>query len=320
MTETTNREIAVPSNRLQPAVGQPARIGQGTVVEQSRAVAEVQAAIVVAQNCPRNSRAAIEAARDSCGRKALADRAFFRFARAGQNITGPTVHLARELARCWGNVQYGITELRRDDEYGQSEMQAWAWDVQTNTRVSSTFIVPHRRDTRSGATTLTDQRDIYENNANNAARRLREAIFDILPPWFTEEAIEVCNRTLEHGEGVPLPTRIANLLKHYALIGVTEGQLESKMGRPSGEWTPFDVSQLGVIFQSIKRGETTREEEFPEERTSASEITGGQGNGKARNGGRQQRQADRPQAEPKADKPAADAAEGDNPWPTPESY
>ena len=91
--------------------------------------------------------------------------------------------------------------MRRDDEYGQSEMLALAWDVQTNTRSSNTFIVPHRRDTRNGPKALTDQRDIYENNANNAARRLREAIFAVLPTWFVEEAKDICNQTLNDGGG-----------------------------------------------------------------------------------------------------------------------
>ena len=50
---------------------------------------------------------------------------------------------------CWlpggGNVQYGINELRRDDSAGESEMRAWAWDVQNNTRSVRSFIVPHAR-------------------------------------------------------------------------------------------------------------------------------------------------------------------------------
>jgi hypothetical protein len=74
--------------------------------------------------------------RESCSQKGLAERAFFRYSRGGSQITGPSVHLARELARCFGNVQYGIAELRRDDEHGESEMQAFAWDVQTNTRAT----------------------------------------------------------------------------------------------------------------------------------------------------------------------------------------
>ena len=259
---------------------QPSRVGQATAVEQSRAIAEVHAAIVVAQQCPRDVQQAIRDMRDSCRQRALADRAFFRYSRGDGPVTGPSIHLARELGRCWGNIQWGINEMRRDDEYGQSEMQAWAWDVQTNARSSNTFIVPHRRDTRNGPKTLTDQRDIYENNANNAARRLREAIFAVLPTWFVEEAKDICNQTLNDGGGKPLPKRIEEALNGFALMSVTEAQLEEKLGVPVAKWTERDVAQLGVIYKSIQRGETRKDEEFPSDhapaRVTVNEIIGTQ--------------------------------------------
>ncbi|GAA2838140.1 hypothetical protein RMN57_12980 [Kitasatospora sp. CM 4170] len=250
----------------------PARIGQGTAVEQSRAVAEVQAAIVVAQQCPRNLSAAVAEMRQSCQNYTLAQRSTFRFSRGSGTVNGPSIHLARELARCWGNIQYGLTELRRDDAAGESEMQAWAWDVQTNTRNSSTFIVPHKRDTKDGARVLTDMRDIYENNANNGARRVREAIFAVLPAWYIEEAKTLCAQALKNGGGQPLAQRIADARAAYEAVGVTVDQLEQKVTRPVDKWTDHDVAQLQVIYNSIDRGEVTRDEEFPPPRVTAEEI------------------------------------------------
>jgi hypothetical protein len=258
----------------------PSRVGQATAVEQSRAIAEVHAAIVVAQQCPRDVQQALRDMRDSCKQRALADRAFFRYSRGEGPVTGPSIHLARELGRCWGNIQWGINEMRRDDEYGQSEMQAWAWDVQTNSRSSNAFIVPHRRDTRNGPKALTDQRDIYENNANNAARRLREAIFAVLPTWFVEEAKDICNQTLNDGGGKPLAKRIEDAINGFGLMDITEAQLEEKLGVPVAKWVERDVAQLGVIYKSIQRGETRKDEEFPASqapaRVTVSEIVGGQ--------------------------------------------
>jgi hypothetical protein len=247
-------------------------ISQATAVEQARAVAEVQAAIVVAQQCPRSMQRAIEEMRDSCRQQALAERSFFRYSRAGSAITGPTVHLARELARCFGNVQYGIAELRRDDVKGESEMQAFAWDVERNTRNSNTFVVPHARDTKNGRKPIVDLRDVYENNANMGARRLREAIFAILPTWFTEEAKDLCSATLRDGGGKPLAQRRADAVKVYEGLGVSLDQLEQKQGRASDKWTEHDVAALGVTFKSIQRGEITVDEEFPPQRVTVDEI------------------------------------------------
>lgn len=261
-----------------PAVPTPGFLGQATAIEQSRAVAEVQAAIVVAQQCPRDIQQALATMRDSCKQTRLAERAFYRYARAGSTISGASVHLARELARCWGNVQYGIAELRRDDAAGISEMQAYAWDVQTNTRSAQIFIVPHKRDKKidgkPGTVPLVDMRDVYENNANNGARRLRAAIFSILPPWFVEEAEELCNRTLTDGGGKPLPQRIADAVKAFDGLGISADRIEQKLGKQSARWTDFDVAQLQVVFRSLQRGEVTADEEFPPQRVTAAEITG----------------------------------------------
>lgn len=258
MTSTAIQRAQLPNG-----VPVATRIGQGTAVEQSRAVAEVQAAIVVAQQCPRDVQGALVQMRESCAQPALANRSKFRFTRGGGTVSGPSVHLARELARCWGNVQYGVSELRRDDDHGESEMLAYAWDVQTNTRSSAVFIVPHKRDKKGGPERLTDMRDIYESNANAGARRVRECIFSILPPWFTEEAQERCEATLRDGGGVPLAKRIADLIANFVKLGLTQDQIETKLGRPVAKWTDQDVADLWVIGRSVQRGEVRKEDEFP---------------------------------------------------------
>lgn len=236
---------------------------QATRIEQSRAIAEVQGAIVVAQQRPRDITKAIASMTDSCRIQSLAEKAFFRFSRGGGTVSGPSIHLARELARCWGNIDYGLKELSRDDFAGVSEMQAFAWDLETNNRAETTFIVPHGRDTRQGVKKLTDLRDIYENNANAGARRLREMILGILPPWFVDDAKDFCTKTLQDGGGIPLPKRITAAVDKYAELGVDAKQLGAKVGRPSGEWSAHDIAQLQVIYRSIQNGEVQIKDEFP---------------------------------------------------------
>jgi hypothetical protein len=261
---------------LEPRADRPApapdRIGQATAVEQARAVAEVQAAVVVAQSVPRDVTRAIGEMRDSCGRLGLANRAFYAVRNRGN---GPSVHLARELARIWGNIQYGVHELRRDDDAGESEVQAFAWDVQTNTRSTRTFVVPHARMKEGKRQKLTDLGDIYLSNQNVGARAVRECIFTLLPPWFTEEAQDLCRKTLEHGEGVPLLDRIANMVKAFEELGVTVAQLERKTGAKRGTWTAGTVAEMAIAYQSITRDGLAPEEVLGDERpVTAAEITG----------------------------------------------
>jgi hypothetical protein len=290
----------------------PTAISQSTAVEQSRAIAEVQAAVVVAQSCPRDMAEAEREMEYVCGRLDMAEQAFYQVTNRG---TGPSVHLARELARIWGNIDYGVKELHRDDEKGISEVLAFAWDVQKNSRSSRTFINPHQRMRQGSRVELTDLQDIYLSNQNIGARAVRETIFTILPRWFVEKAQNVCHNTLKHGEGKPLQDRIASLVAAFGELGVSEAQLEARVGRKRGTWTPEDLAQLTVAGTSIKRGEAQRDDLFPPieaETTTESEIAPAEPEKKPTRARKSKADKEREQleAEVVAAAQAADKAEG----------
>lgn len=258
-----------PDAIMRQARGEPA--SQAAGVEHSRAVAEVQAAVAVAQRCPRNEAQALARALESCGTMEVAESAFFKFPRGGATVAGESIHLATELARCWGNISYGIMELARDDERHVSEMLAFAWDMEANAQSRQTFLVPHKRDKRGGPELLIDMRDIYENNANNGARRLRECIFRVLPPYLKEQAKTRCYETLEKGQGsTPLPTLIMHAIAAFEKIGVSKDRLEAKFG-PSAGWSKADIAALQVSIRSINRREVSADEEFP--RNGTEDVT-----------------------------------------------
>ncbi|AXN51278.1 hypothetical protein DSM43518_04820 [Mycobacterium marinum] len=254
MTATIQR-YAPPSN------GRAAAASQATSIEQSRAIADVQAAVTVAQNCPRDMADAEREMEYVCSRLDMAEQAFYQVTNRG---SGPSVHLMRELARIWGNVDYGVKELARNDDKGESEVLATCWDMQKNTRSSRTFIVPHQRMRAGQRTQLVDLTDIYLNNQNVGARAVRECIQTILPRWFTEKAQDICRHTLEHGEGEPLQDRINTMVAWFRdKIGVTEKQLEARLGKKRGAWSAEDVAQMKIAGKSITAGEVGRDEIFP---------------------------------------------------------
>jgi hypothetical protein len=216
VNKETTEAILEQMNKFNPS-------SEATKVEAMRAVAQVQGALTIAQHNRRDKIRAVGDMREACSNMFLAERAFFRFNRGGQ-VSGPSIHLAVELARCWGNIEYGIQELSR--AANQSEMQAYAWDLETNTKPSISFIVPHKRDKRDGPVDLESMRDIYENNANLGARRVREMIFRVLPASFIEEAKVLCERTLAEGGGDDIQTRRESLLEAFSELGVTRKMVE----------------------------------------------------------------------------------------------
>lgn len=272
MTTTQNSNLPVQL----PHAG-PSRVGQGTAIEQSRAQSEVYYRVLVAQQVPRNIDVVTEAMRAACKSLRLAEKAFYKLPRSGSTVEGPSVHLARELIALWGNVDYGVKELRQDDEHGQSEIEAFAWDLQTNTRNAQIFIVPHKKDVGRSTRALVQNQEIYENNANAGARRVRECIFAILPRWFVDEAQELCKASIARGDGTPLADRVTAATALFQKeFGVSLAQLEAKLGRGKDRWDEQDVAGLTVTYRSLKNREVTKADEFPTGDTSvtADELAG----------------------------------------------
>lgn len=246
-------------------------INQGTVaIEASRAIAEAQGKLVIAKRFPRDEVQAYAKVMEACQRPTMAEKAFYSFPRGGQTVEGPTIRFAEELARCWGNIDYGIKELSQDE--GKSEMQAYAWDLETNAQSIQNFTNPHQREVGKKMQTLTSLRDIYENNANMATRRLRSRILAILPSWFVEDAIAECKKTLAGQNETPLVDRVKKMVVQFAKLGVTQEQIEKRLKRKIDTMNADDFVEYIGIYNAIKQGEIKIAEWFEAEKV-ASDLT-----------------------------------------------
>jgi hypothetical protein len=173
--------------------------------------------------------------------------------------------LAEVLAQNWGNLQFGIRELsqRTTPNGGVSEVQAFAWDLETNTLQSKTFQVEHVRFTRKdGKKRLTDPRDIYELIANQGARRLRACILGVIPGDITEEAVKQCEKTMESGDERPLVERIRSMVLAFEELGVTQEVIEKRLGHNVDATIATEIVTLQKIFRSIKDGMAKPEDFF----------------------------------------------------------
>lgn len=230
------------------AAAPQAPLGQALM---AREVAEVQAAMVVAQRFPRDPVKAVDRIIQNCTRPGLAERAVYEYARGGQAVTGPSIRLAEELARGWGNMLTGVTELSRSN--GVSECLAYAWDLESNYRDEKRFQVRHWRDTKKGGYAITDERDLYELVANMGARRKRACILSVIPADVQDAALDQCELTLKTTMEVT-PERIKAMLDKFAAYGVTREMVQAKVQRHVETITPALMSQLARIYNSIKDG------------------------------------------------------------------
>lgn len=234
----------------------------------TRAAQEVQAAMVIAKKFPRDQMRAFERIMQACARPALADEATYEYPRGidpetGKKnfVTGPSIRLAECLAQNWGNLQFGITELEQKD--GESIIEAFAWDLETNTRQTKVFTVKHERHKKGGRVDrLTDPRDIYEMVANQGARRLRACILGVMPGDLIDAALVECDRTLAKQNKEPLIDRVRKMIPAFGELGVSQAMIEKKLRNKLDEMTEAEFRDLRKIYVSIRDGVGKREDYF----------------------------------------------------------
>jgi hypothetical protein len=220
--------------------------------DQQRAIAEVQAALVIAQSRPRIEVKSRDRLLSACQRQGLASVAIYQYPRGGTSVSGPSIRLAEAAARAWGNMTYGFRELSRRP--GESECEAYAWDLETNTKAVRQFAVRHRRDTKGGGYELKDERDIYELMANHAQRRVRAAILEIIPGDIIEDAMTQCETTLKTSIGGDISKAIAGMKDAFAKFGVPPAAIEKRIGCRLDAVQPAQIIGLRKIYASLLDG------------------------------------------------------------------
>lgn len=228
----------------------------------ARQAQEVQVAMLSAKKFPRNETEAINRIKATCQRPTLAEQAIYTYPRGRQRVSGPSIRLAEALAQNWGNVDTGVIELSTAN--GRSEMMAYAWDLETNTRVTKTFSVEHKRDTKQGRKDLTDGRDIYEATANFAARRQRACILSVIPGDIVEMAVAETRKTLAEADKRPIDEIVASLTKSFKSLGVDQEHLEKYIDKQLTVALKEDLVDLRGVYKAIKDGQSKSEDFFPD--------------------------------------------------------
>lgn len=220
-------------------------------VESQRVIAEVQASMMIARTNPRDPIRAMDNILNACTRPSLAEVAIYQYARGGTDISGPSIRLAEAIAQSWGNIKTSVREL--DQVNGMSTVQTIVWDLETGYQCDKIFQVQHIRHTKKGDYPLTDPRDIYENTANQGARRLRACILAIIPGDVTEAAQAQCELTLKASCDMSAEA-ITKMVAGFAALGVSKTAIEKRIQRRLDTVTTSQMVNLKNIYNSIRDG------------------------------------------------------------------
>lgn len=255
-------QVATPPKKKQPGAAMMApHVSEHApmVVEQARAVSQVQGQIVSAKHYPRDEEQAIKKILATCRNPMFAEGALYEYTKGGGAVDGGSIRLAELMAQHWGNIDFGVIELAKQE--GESVMLSYCHDLESNVRSMKQFTVPHEMDTKAGAKRLESGRDIYENNANLGARRLRACIFAVIPSYVREAAEEEVKNTLMTSNE-KIEVRAAKMLKAFEGLMVSKQEIEKRIGHNIEAISEIELLTLRKIHTSIKDGYKSKDEYF----------------------------------------------------------
>lgn len=249
----SNNEIVKASNPLAQSGNFAAATENNTMgaVASAGEVARVQAKLAFAAGRPRNPIQAVDRMLTAFQRPSLASVGLYQYARGGTDITGLSIRAAEAMAMSWGNMDFGLREL--EQRQGESTVEAYAWDLETNVCRTIIFRVPHFRDTKQGRKKLEDSRDIYELVANQGSRRVRACILAVLPRDVQEAVEKQIAETMKATFDIT-PEYLKQWLEVFAKFGVSKEQIEKRLQRKYESITPAQMMGLVNIYNSLKDG------------------------------------------------------------------
>lgn len=251
------------SNTLIGVGGKMTETASGAIaVQQSAAMVRELARMQMAISRPRNVLQSRDRIMQACMRESLAAKATYKYAKGGQDITGPSIRLAEVIVQNWGNMTIEREETERGNGY--SMWRVSALDLETNAEAKMEFRVSHLIDTKKGKKIVDDERSIYELGSNMASRRLRACILEIIPGDIVEDAVEQCEKTLSAnvGDDATFKKKVAGLLKGFKNLGISKEMVEARIQRHVEAMDRAQYLNLVQIGNSIKDGMSKAEDWF----------------------------------------------------------
>lgn len=183
---------------------------------------------------------------------------FYTVPRGGKHIIGPSVRLAEIMATAWGNLRFGARIVSIDHEFVTA--QGFCFDLQKNT--GATEEVKRRITNKKGERFNEDMIQVTCNAACSLARR--NAIVRVIPRVYVDKVF-AASRDVAIGKGESMDSRRSRAMEGLKKFGLTEERVLATINKPSAK--DMDVDDLATLYalvQSVKNGDKTLEEAFPE--------------------------------------------------------
>jgi len=220
----------------------------------------IEAAVILSKRFPRNEEKAYAGIMRACKRPSFAEDAVYAFPRGDKTVTGPSINLAREAARLWGNIRFGWDVVTLTDD--TVKIRAWAWDMETNTYNSIEDEFARLVYRKKGGWVVPDERDLRELTNRRSAIAVRNCLLQLIPKDFVEDAMAQSSLTAKGKAEKDIGETIKGTIKAFQTLNVSVEELERYLGHDLKSATPDELVQLQQIGKAIKDGQATKAEFF----------------------------------------------------------
>ncbi len=201
-------------------------------------------------------------------------RCFYSVPRAGKVVSGPSVHLAKIVASCWGHMRTETRVIGEDEKY--VTVQSTAWDVQHN--------VLNRQEVRRRITDKNGKRysdDMVSTTAAAASSiAYRNAVLSVIPDVYVRR-IEAEARRVAVGDQKTLTERRGVAMDYWRKFGITHERVLAALGKKAiNDVDLDDLVTLKGLANAVKDGTLTIDAAFP---PPAAELKEGKGFGFGKN-------------------------------------
>jgi hypothetical protein len=241
-------------------------------VAETKEVAEIKAKMYLARQFPRDMDLCVARILRECESPRLAEIAQYEYPKGDSVVKGPSIRLIEVIARHFGNMLSGITELDRNGN--RSTVKVYAWDLESNYADEKIFEMDFIRNLKGGRSyQITDEREKYEFMANYAARRKRACIQAVIPGYIIDEAVAACEKTLEAAmkKDKTIEEIRASMLSSFVALAewVTQDMLGAVCGKDFDKLSTKDIVKLRNLYNAIKDGFVKAEVAFGKEKEGA---------------------------------------------------
>lgn len=223
------------------------------------ATAELDQQILTARAFPRSVKRFLDSAQEMATlNESTASECMYVLPRGGKDIEGPSIRMAELVVSAWGNSKAGARVVDEGPEFVTA--QGVFHDLERNVMI--TMEVRRRITDKYGNRFNADMIAVTGNAA--CAVAVRNAIFKGVPKALWQQVYEEA-RLCAIGTTETLNARRGSAVDYLRKMGVTPERICAKLCVEGIEDITLDqLGKLKGLAGSIKNGETTPEEAFPE--------------------------------------------------------